>query len=67
MKTDLFAHTNTIVARLTHKDDPTPVGYEDAEFLLFMGHHGANGYGAWIQKKAVRLEPPKKQKKETVD
>lgn len=39
----------TLIIRYAHRDSPCPKGYESGTFIPFGGHHGAGGYGAWIQ------------------
>ena len=41
--------SSKITIRFGHRDAACPPGYENAIFVLFGGHHGAGGYGAWIQ------------------
>ena len=41
--------TQKITVRFGHRDAACPAGYENGIFVLFGGHHGAGGYGAWIQ------------------
>jgi len=41
--------SSKITIQLGHRDAACPPGYENAIFVLFGGHHGAGGYGAWIQ------------------
>jgi hypothetical protein len=41
--------TQKMTIRLGHRDAACPAGYENGIFVLFEGHHGAGGYGAWIQ------------------
>jgi len=47
----VFGTSETLIVRYAHRDDACPSGYENATFVQFGGHHGSNGYGAWIQNK----------------